>query len=82
MADMGVIRKAIVRAAPTCTLWRSPGWNIDELHFVPGIWPQRVALRITWATTGPVNAAAWAVARWIARWGIISRRELEEAIDG
>ena len=76
---MGMIRRAIVRAAPTCTLWEECFWG---MCFRPAYWPQRWANRINndwhWAPWG-IRHRAGRFSRWLGETCIISRQELEDA---
>ncbi len=62
----GGVRKAVVRAAPTCTLWHWDPYT-DAWHLRLAFHPQRLALRMGW----------WRLAWWIGRWGIIPMKEIQ-----
>ncbi len=78
---MGMIRRAIVRAAPTCTLWARGAWG-DSLYFRAAYRPQRWAIRINndwhWAPWWIRNAAGRS-SIWLGEACIITRQELEAA---
>jgi hypothetical protein len=75
---MGSIRRAIVRAAPTCTLWVGSEKR-DGLAFWPVV---RLQHRIVWVGwTHPnqtVRRACLRIGAWMLRTFGISRQELEE----
>lgn len=77
---MGMIRRAIVRAAPTCTLWRESAYG-DYLAFRPAIPVQHFVMkRIAWSHPNQtVRRLALRLGSWMRDAFAITRQELEDA---
>lgn len=75
-----MIRRAIVRAALTCTLWAESVYG-DHLAFRPAVPVQHwIMRRIAWSHPNQrVRLLAYRIGAWMLHTFAITRQELEEA---